>query len=250
MHELQYLIIGLVTICAGAINSVAGGGTFLTFPVLIFNGLSPISANVMSTVALWPGSIASAVTYRKQLAEGDYNKKQVIHFVLISLAGSALGTLILLGTPERTFERLIPWLLLAATLVFTFGRRGIARLNITAGGSYTLCYSFQFIIALYGGYFGAGAGILMLAMLQLMGMHHIHKMNALKTILGSAINLVAVFLFIMAGKVIWPLALFMMACGILGGFLGARLALLVSPEKIRGLVILIGFAMTTYFFLR
>ncbi len=226
-----------------AINSVAGGGTFLTFPLLIWGGLTPFSANVMSTIALWPGSVASAIAYR---GERDIDKKQLTLFMTISIAGSCVGTAILLLTPEVVFKQLVPWLLLFATLIFTFGKS----LRALHGGRHRMIAGiFQFFIAVYGGYFGAGIGILMLAMLQLLGFSRIHQMNALKTILGSTINAVAVLVFIGAGKVIWDIGVVMIAGAILGGYVGARMALRVAPEKVRLVVTCIGFFMTAYFFL-
>jgi uncharacterized membrane protein YfcA len=240
-----------VAMLSGAMNSVAGGGTFLTFPVLILSGLSPLAANITSTVALWPGTLASVFAYREQI-EGQ--KRAMLPFLLISFIGSVLGTFTLLYTPEVTFKQLVPWLLLCATLIFTFGRRGIAMLNIFEGEVtparkfFSIC--FQLAIAFYGGYFGAGIGILMLAMLQVMGLTHVHQMNALKAFLGLMINGVSVAIFITMGHVIWPVALVMIAGALTGGYFGARLALKVSPEHIRKFVSLVGFSMTAYFFLK
>ncbi len=227
-----------------AINSVAGGGTFLTFPLLILNGMSALQANIMSTIALWPGSVASALAYKN---ERNIDRKQLTRFIIISILGSVAGTTTLLLTPEQTFEGLVPWLLLFATLLFTFGRN----LKLPASGSHHgawLGFLLQFAIAVYGGYFGAGIGILMLAMLQIMGFSHIHQMNALKTILGSTINAVAFGVFLFSGKVIWGVACVMIAGALAGGYFGARFALKISPEKVRFVVCVIGFVMTGYFF--
>ncbi len=203
----------------------------------------------MSTVALWPGSVSSAFGYRKQL---NVEKKVLWRFILVSIIGSVLGAELFLNTSEVAFERLVPWLLLGATLLFTFGRHGIKLLHQFSGkvtaASLLLGVFLQLVIAIYGGYFGAGIGILMLAMLQLMGMTHIHQMNALKTVLGSTINAVAFALFIMSGHVIWPVAAVMVAGAITGGYFGAKLAMKVSVEKIRLLVSAIGFGMTAYYF--
>lgn len=233
----------LVAMAGSAINSVAGGGTFITFPMLIMSGLSAIQANIVSTIALWPGSVASAFAYRRALVA---DRKQLTPFLIISIVGSVIGTLTLLLTPEQTFKQLVPWLLLCATLIFTFGR------NLKLPASHharPVGYGLQLAIAIYGGYFGAGIGILMLAMLQLLGLSNIHQMNAMKTILGSAINAVAVALFVLSGKVVWPVALVMVAGALMGGFFGAKLALKVSPGKVRLLVVAVGFAMTGYFFI-
>lgn len=242
---------------AAAINAVAGGGTFLVFPVLILSGLSPVQANIACTMALWPGSLASATAYRGELGRDASELAGFRRFlgaaVPVSMAGSALGTALLLLTPERTFSALVPWLLLSATLIFTFGRRALAQLNLFSpggsGGRRRAAFALQFAIAVYGGYFGAGIGILMLAMLQLMGFSRIHQMNALKTVLGSAINAVAWAVFALSGRVLWPVALVMIAGAVMGGYFGARLALKVPPEKIRAGIGVLGFAMSAYFFL-
>ncbi len=237
----------------GAINSVAGGGTFLTFPALMLAGYTPIEANIASTLALWPGSVASAVAYRREWRE---HRHILPPLLAISLVGGIAGALILLKTPEATFRGMVPWLLLAATLIFTFGSTLIGWLNrltrhnteqpsrLRILGTRIM----QFTIALYGGYFGAGIGILMLAMLQLMGYTHIHRMNALKTVLGSAINAASVFIFVFSGAVPWTPTLVMLAGGIGGGYLGAHYALKVKPAYVRLLVSCIGAAMTAYFF--
>jgi uncharacterized membrane protein YfcA len=246
MDLLNIFLFFGVSFLGGAINSVAGGGTFLTFPVFILNGLSPLQANVMSTVALCPGSMASAYAYRSQL---DVERKLLKAFLLVNLIGSIIGTAILLILPEITFEHAVPWLLLFATLLFTFG----GKLKISAPalkGNQNLSLALQLVIAIYGGYFGAGQGILMLAMLQILGFTDIHRMNALKVLLGSAINIVAMVIFIFAGKVIWPLAPVMIVGAIAGGYLGAHGAQRVSPQKVRLLVSAIGFIMTLYFFFR
>ena len=255
---MDSLIFFAVAFIAGAINSVAGGGTFLTFPVLLVSGMPAIAANATSTAALWPGSISAAWGYRSALAvEGRLLKRMM----LISVLGGACGAWLLLSTPEKVFRDLVPWLLLTASLIFTFGKRGFALFSarlrqgfaeepavIAAAHASRASYGLQFIIAVYGGYFGAGIGILMLAMLQLMGLNHIHRMNALKSLLGSCINAVAVSLFVIKGLIIWPVALVMLCGGVAGGYFGARLALLLPPAKIRLGVSMIGFAMTAYFF--
>lgn len=246
MDLLDIVVFFAVSAIGSAINSVAGGGTFLVFPVLILGGMGSIQANIMSTIALWPGSVASAFAYRN---ERNIEHAKLKQFIIISILGSMVGTITLLATPERTFSAMVPWLLLAATLIFTFGRQMVAWMHKHPDAKHeALGAILQFFIAVYGGYFGAGIGILMLAMLQLLGFMHIHQMNALKTILGSTINAVAVFIFLFSGKVIWTVAGVMIAGAVVGGYLGARLSLKVSPEKVRLLVSCIGFAMTGYFF--
>jgi uncharacterized membrane protein YfcA len=238
-----------VSFLAASINSVAGGGTFLTFPVFILNGLSAAQANIMSTIALWPGVLASMYGYRGEL---QADKKQLLGLLLIGVLGGAAGALLFLMTPDVTFAAQVPWLLLAATLIFTFGRHAVAalhRLALPPPARTALALLLQIVIALYGGYFGAGIGILTLAMLQLLGFSHIHRMNALKTVLTGVINLGTVAIFILSGEVLWRIGSVMILGAVLGGYAGARMALRVPPQVVRRLVSLIGFAMTAYFFL-
>lgn len=251
MDLFTYIMLFAAAALAGAINSVAGGGTFLTFPLMMQAGLTPIQANVTSTIALWPGSLSGAAAYRQEWREHRVMLKSLL---IISVAGGALGSVILLTTPEQVFRGMVPWLLLSATLIFTFGRSVIARLHHAhpdgeTSRSRSLAARFmQFAIAVYGGYFGAGIGILMLAMLQLMGMTHIHRMNGLKTVLGSAINGVTVLIFVLFADVIWPVALVMVVGAVIGGYWGAAYARKLPPSLVRGFVSGIGFAMTAYYF--
>lgn len=250
MTSLEIALFFAGAAAGGAVNSVAGGGTFIVFPILTMAGLSSFQANIMCTIALWPGTVSSAVGYKSELS---IEKKKLIQFMLASILGSVAGAELFLHTSEMAFDRLIPWLILGATLLFTFGRHGIRWLNQfsgTAGPAHSWRgVLMQVAIAVYGGYFGAGIGILMLAMLQLMGMHHIHRMNALKTVLGSTINAVTFVIFCLSGEVIWQIAPVMIAGAILGGYIGARMALKVPGDKVRWLVSAIGFCMTAYYFI-
>jgi uncharacterized membrane protein YfcA len=233
-------------ILAGAINSVAGGGTFFTFPALIFAGVSPLSANATSTIAVWPGAVASAWAYRKQLS---HSFETIWKLGLVSLIGGGLGAGILLLTPEQIFEALIPWLMLMATLLFAFGdhlRRFTSQEKAELNSAKSL-FS-QWIIALYGGYFGAGIGILMLALLKFLGLEDIHQMNALKTVLGSAINGVAVIVFLFSGMVDWAAAVIMIIAAIAGGYWGAIIAQKLPKIWVKRAVIFTGFFMTIWFF--
>lgn len=248
MNFLELALFFIVPAIAAAINSVAGGGTFLTFPVFIMNGLTPLQANIMSTIALWPGTVASSYGYRHMLVT---NRRRLIPLLIVCFIAGVLGSITLLNTPEVIFKKLVPWLLLIATIIFTFGRYVVGRLHIyfpSARENYALGMFLQVFIAFYGGYFGAGIGILMLAMLQLIGYSDIHKMNALKTLLASAINMATVIIFVAAGAVLWDLAAIMIAGGIFGGYFGARIALKLPPEYVRLSVSIIGFSMSAYFF--
>jgi uncharacterized protein len=250
MTLLEIAIFFGISFLAAMINSVAGGGTFLTFPVFILNGLSAAQANIMSTVALWPGVLASMYGYK---GEFKTDKKQFYTLLVTGLAGGVAGALIFLYTPELTFARQVPWLLLAATLIFTFGKHVVAilrKLDMSDRSRRIFALVMQIFISLYGGYFGAGIGILTLAMLQLIGFSHIHQMNALKTLLTGVINLGTIAIFVLSGKILWSVGAVMMMGAIAGGYTGARLALKMPPEKVRLLVSVIGFAMTIYFFTR
>ena len=236
----------------GALNSVAGGGSFISFPALLYTGVNSILANATNTVALWPGSMASAGAYRKEL---EAQRNTLYSLGLSSLVGGIIGAKILLITKPATFEKLLPYLLLAATSLFAFGPTVSAYFKARSKGSLStgsanlavVCV-LQFAIAIYGGFFGGGIGILMLASLSLMGMEHIHTMNALKTVLGSLINGAAVVMFIIAGKVLWPQAIIMIAGAVFGGYFGAFYARRISPAKVRAFVIFIGVSMTCWFF--
>ncbi len=255
MTILQAFLLFMAAILGGTLNSVAGGGSFIAFPALIFTGVPPINANATNTVALWPGSVASVSAYRKELAA----QNRTLLFVLssTSLVGGVLGAILLLRTPQTTFERLIPYLLLLATLLFTFSgpitawlRRNTVPKDKLSWFALSGIALLQLVVAVYGGYFGGGIGILMLATLGLMGMENIHEMNAMKTILQSCINGVAVITFIIAGAVVWPQAILMVIGAIVGGFGGAYYARRIEQRWVRIFVICVGVGMTIYFFLR
>lgn len=249
-QALLLLVVGAV---AGAQNSVAGGGSFLSVPVLIFTGVLPIQANATSTVALWPGILASIPPYRSAL---ETERRTLIVLSVISVIGGIGGAFILLRTPQNAFLHVLPWLLLLATVLFAIGRPLTDRLRNAAKASgprwltLGLTSVIQFVVALYGGFFGGGIGILMLATLSLMGMRNMHTMNALKVVLAACINSVALLTFIIAGVVEWPQALVMMAGAIAGGFGGASIARKVDERYIRIYVILVGIVMSIILFIK
>jgi len=255
MTILQASLLFIAAILGGTLNSVAGGGSFIGFPALIFTGVPPIEANATNTVALWPGSVASVRAYRKELAA--QNRRLLFVLGITSLVGGVLGAILLLRTPQSTFVRLIPYLLLLATLLFTFSKpiTTLLRKYIPRGDSLSwltllVVAFFQLIIAIYGGYFGGGIGILMLATLGLMGMENINEMNAVKTLLQTCINGVAVITFIIAGAVEWPQAILMIVGAITGGYGGAYYARKIEQRWVRLFVVVVGFSMTLYFFIR
>lgn len=231
----------------GAINSVAGGGSFVTFPALLFAGVAPVTANATSTIALWPGTVASALAYRRELHDV---RRELLPMGIASLAGGLAGSIVLLRTSDSTFVLLIPWLLLFATVLFSFGGWLAKHLLRGAHAPLALATAVQVVVALYGGYFGGGIGIMMLAILAVLGMADIHRMNALKTLLGALINGVAVVAFIIAGAVAWAPGVVMIVGGVTGGYAGAALARRVDPKHVRWLVLGVAWTMTAYFFVR
>jgi uncharacterized membrane protein YfcA len=255
---------GLVWLClaalaAGAVNSIAGGGTLLTFPALLA-GLSSLGtadaavvANATSTVALVPGSLAGAWGYRREMKQA---RRWLYLLVGPSLAGGVVGALLVTRLDSAYFAALVPWLLLTAALLFLAESLLSNRPAADAGrrppsaGATVGILVFQFVVSVYGGYFGAGASILILSALAALRVGDVNQMNALKTVLSSCINGISVVVFIAEQKVAWSYALPMMVAAILGGYLGARLALVVQPRHTKLLISAIGLGLAAYFFLR
>ncbi len=251
---------------AGIINSVAGGGSFITFPALLFSGIAPIAANATNTCAVWPGTVASAVAYLRGKAYTPEARRILPALMIVGIIGGVLGARILLHTPQRTFTRLIPWLLLGATLVFVLSGRLSkwmrSRLRRDASGAapsaefrtprpLLLAGLFvELLLSVYIGYFGAGVGILILALLALLGIENVHTMNAMKTLLVSVVNGVALLTFIVGHRIVWHAAVVMVAGSAVGGYAGAHFAQKTNPQRVRWAVIVIGFAMSAYFFVR
>ena len=234
---------------AGVQNSVAGGGTFFSFPALLFAGVPAIPANATSTVALWPGTMASAAAYRKKL---PHSARILLPLVMASLAGGFIGASLLLKTPPATFMRLIPFLFLGATLLFAFGKRlfKVSQPHKDAKASWLAIAGvalLQLPISIYGGFFGGGIGILMLATLNFLRLPDIHAMNGVKTLLASATNAAAIITFVVAGIVVWPEALLMLVGAAAGGYAGAHYAQKVDPARVRTFIVIVGFAMSFYF---
>ena len=241
-------------VVAGVMNSVAGGGTFLCFPALLLTGVLPIPANATNTVAVWPGSVASVFSYRRRLPTSP---RLMVPLVSISLLGGVLGAVVLLHTPQATFLRLVPYLFGVATLLFAFGKRLTRKLGQlvkrTGPPPWPMLIGLvliQFLIALYGGFFGGGMGILMLAMLEMFHIEDIHAMNGLKALLGTAINGAAVVTFIVAKQVVWPQGILMIVGAVAGGYAGAHYAQKIDPRWVRASVICVGAGMTIYFLWR
>jgi uncharacterized membrane protein YfcA len=244
---VPHLILAAAAFAAGVLNAVAGGGAFVTFPALLLAGVPPVAANATSTVALFPGQVTSALAYRNDI--GGITEFRVSAFIALSMIGGLLGALLLLLTPNAVFAGLVPWLLLFATSVFAIGNfmpGATRRLSLSHRG----VLGVQFVIAVYGGYFGGGIGILMLAALTLFGMRDINAMNGLKVLLAALMNGAAVIAFIVSGIVDWPEALVMAVSSIAGGYVGALGAKRVDQRLIKGFVVVLGVALTIYFFVR
>ncbi|HTW63333.1 MAG TPA: sulfite exporter TauE/SafE family protein [Bryobacteraceae bacterium] len=238
---------------AGTINSVAGGGTLLTFPTLIWLGLPPINANATSTVAIWPGTVGTIWGYRQDLSTA---RPRMFALVAPSVIGGILGALLLNRTPPAVFDALVPFLILFATLLFMIQEPVQRRLKISHPETHKStrwligALTFQLFVALYGGYFGAGIGILMLAALSVLGLTDIHQMNGLKALLGASVNGVAALYFISAHMVYWPEFVVMVTGAIIGGYGGARIARRIGGKAVRRIVILVGLSMAVAMFVR
>ena len=249
-HGLLLFFAGLV---AGAINAVAGGGTFFAFPTLLLMGAPPVAANTTCTIALWPGSLASVFAFRRHMGE---NLRRIGWMIGAGAVGGWAGARLLLLTPDVTFAWMIPWLLLTATLLFAYGKKlamWVKRRRTTLVEERATRHSVAVIMlcitALYGGFFGAGLGILTLATLYMLEIEdNMHRLNAVKTVVAASVNAAAFFTFLFSGIVLWNYVWVMMAGGIIGGYVGARLSLRLAPERVRSFVIAFAIVATIYFF--
>ena len=257
MDESRLIWVVLAAAVGGAINAIAGGGTLVTFPALVGLGVPAIVANATSTVALWPGAIGSMYGYRHELVGA---RAWAVRFAVPSLVGGLVGALLLLRTPADRFDVIVPWLVFGATALFVAQRPLMAALRKRSPADATTdpatsaprlsLLLYQFGVAIYGGYFGAGIGILMLAALGFMGFTNIHRMNGLKNWGGLCINVTAAVTFALLGLVNWPVAIAMAAGALLGGYAGSKLAQRVSQESVRIAVVLIGFLASLWLFLK
>jgi uncharacterized protein len=236
----------------GALNSVAGGGTFIAFPALLLAGIPPVAANATCTFALWPGGAASAFAYRRDI---DASPKLLWILSVTSLMGGAIGAYLLLHTSNQAFEKLIPPLLLFASLVFTFSGwinsklwNAFDRPKSLHPAAVVASALIQFTISIYGGYFGAGIGILMIAAWSALGFGNIHGVNGLRSVLGTTINGIALLLFLLAHSVAWGPGTLMAVCGIATGYFGATYARRLPPLLVRRIVLVTAWSMTLYFF--
>lgn len=242
----DYILLILAAFGAGVLNTIAGGGTFLTFPALVFTGIPPVVANATSAVAVFPGYLAGAVGFGAELKAFD--RRQMVRLTLITLAGGLVGALLLVVSSNEAFAIVVPFLLLAATLAFWFGDtiRDYAAQKaraVTPFGAVGL-----FLVSIYGGYFNGGLGIVLLALFSLWGMRNIHEMNGLKNGLSFALSAISVAAFAVSGLVEWPQAVIMMVAATLGGYAGAPVARILPKSAVRAIVIGVGLSMSAVFF--
>ena len=245
---MDTLILIAAAFGAGILNTVAGGGTFLTFPALVFIGLPPVMANATSTVAVFPGYFGGAMGFRAELQAFD--RKRLYRLIAITLAGGLVGSGLLLVSSNEAFSVVVPFLLLGATFAFLFGDRlrrwaaSKAR-TMTPEGALGL-----FMVAIYGGYFNGGLGIVLLALFALWGMTDLNRMNALKSGLSFLLSAISVAVFATAGLVAWPQAVVMMIAATVGGYAGAPLARALPKTVVKGVIATVGFTMSAVFFWR
>lgn len=243
---LDFSLIIVAAFFAGVLNAIAGGGSFLTFPVLVYIGIPPIPANATSAVAVFPGYISSTLGFLEEIKAFD--RRQLIRLVLIACLGGVSGALLLLNTPGNVFRSIAPWLLLLATLLFALGDRISAWLNSAQNDSPQSHSFVVMLVSTYGGYFNGGLGIILLALFSTMGFRDINLMNGLKNGLSFILSAVSVLTFAVAGIVHWPEALVMMVAATVGGFAGARLARRLPREWVKSIIVTTGSLMTIAFF--
>ncbi len=256
MQMTDALLVGAGAFVAGGMNAMAGGGTFFSFPAMLAAGVPPIMANASNTVALWPASISSAWAYRR---EAMRHGRWAALLAVISMVGGLLGGLLLLAISNETFSRLIPWLLLVATTLFAFSAQ-VSKLIRWVKGHMKLPPSdkpgstggaiFQTAVAIYGGFFGAGMGILTLAALSIQGFEDIQEINALKNLTSAMNYTVAALTFIVAGAISWPHTLVALVTAAIGGYVGAALARRLPAMWLKRLVILVGAVLTAIYFIK
>ncbi len=248
MTIVEGAILAASAFAAGLVNAVAGGGTLITFPALIATGVPPVAANATNTVALFPGQLASSLAYRSHIAE---ERRRALTLAIPSLIGGILGAVLLLELPERSFEKAVPWLIVFACVMLAFQGQ-LKRIVASArhANHPAALWIAQLLISIYGGYFGAGIGILMLAAMGILIPSSIQHANALKGLFALLINAVAAVIFVARGAVHVPEAVLMAAASIVGGFVGARVAQRLPPAGMRGFAIAVGLYAAARMFLR
>lgn len=248
----QSIWLVIAAFLAGVLNAVAGGGSFLLFPAMLGTGMQPVQANASNTVALWPGQLTSIYAYRHDMRK---NSRLVMPMCVAGLLGGTAGALVLLSTPQTVFLHLVPWLLLLAATIFALSRpvlRWIERRKRSheqpKAPRRTVIFLLTIVICFYIGYFGAGAGFLIITLLSVFGFEDLNEINALKVAATTAANGIAFLIFVVGGEVEWHYCLLAMVSCAIGGYASARLARNVPQPVLRGLVIAIGFGMAAWFF--
>ncbi|WP_264327898.1 sulfite exporter TauE/SafE family protein [Romeriopsis navalis] len=256
LSPLDALVLFLTAMLAGMFNAIAGGGSFLVFPMLLVLGIPAIAANATSTIGLLFGVLTSAYAYRKHLIDestSGFTRQDFWGLTIASFIGGIIGSLLLLQLPAKIFTGLVPYLMLMAAALFTLNPT-ITRWLQSRGNHLRLPFvaavGLQLIIAIYGGYFGGGASILMLAVMNFMGLHNLNAMNGMKSWLGAVFNSIAIFLFIQAGKIIWLPGLIIAAGSIFGALISATIAQKIPQKVLRFCIVAIAWAMTVYLFWR
>lgn len=244
---IDYVIICLAAFLAGVLNTIAGGGTFLTFPALVYTGMPVVAANATSAVAVFPGYLGGAVGFRKEIAA--FERRRLVRITFATVAGGLVGSSLLIVSSEKAFSFAVPFLLAGATLVFAFGDRlrDWAKARSDMDPNWSLG---TFLVSVYGGYFNGGLGIVLLALFSLWGMRDLNQMNGLKNGLSFILSAISVGVFALAGMVAWTEAMLMMAMATAGGYAGAPLARSLPPKVVRVAVIAIGSAMSVVFLVR
>lgn len=253
----EVLIVALGAFLAGGMNAIAGGGTFFSFPAMLAAGVPPVTANVSNTVALWPASLSSAWAYRE---EAMRHGRWAILLIIVSIIGGLSGGLLLLATSNAAFSVLIPWLLLVATSLFAFsaqvsrfvawGKRRFGVVSSGEPGGGIGGALFQLVVAVYGGFFGAGMGILTLAALSIQGYEDMQELNALKNLTSAVNYTIAAVTFLIAGAISWPHTLVALGTATIGGMVGAAVAKRMPAIWLRRLVIAVGATLTMVYFVK
>ncbi|WP_111431343.1 sulfite exporter TauE/SafE family protein [Rhodobacteraceae bacterium DSL-40] len=246
---LQFLVLSLAGLAAGALNAVAGGGTFLSFPALVWLGVPPVMANATATLTALPGYVSSAWAFRRDVsAEGSLGLRGMLG---LSVLGGFIGALLLMVTPDEVFSGVVPWLLLIATVLFALGPWLVQRLGGADGLGFLASALVLLVVSVYGGYFNGGLGIMLLAAFSLMGFANLHGMNGLKNALSAILSTVSALTLALAGLIEWDKALVLGIATALGGYLGGHYSRRIrNMRALRIAIVTVGLAMTVAFFLR
>ena len=247
---ITWAILLSAALAGGAINALAGGGMFMVFPSLLFAGIAPITANATATVTLMPGGWASTWVYRDRFAR--HGSRLVVGLALASLAGGWIGSELLLHTSNAQFARLVPWLMLSATLFFTVAGK-LRKLASTHSAHRTRevpLVAGQFLISIYGGYFGAGMGVIMLALFMITANMDVQTASGIRIMCGSVTNLIAALIFALRGIIEWRIGLPMLACAIVGGYIGARLVKRLNEDRARIAILVYAWSITLWLLVR